>query len=325
MEEKKKKPSQVVTKRLLQYLYLNKFKTAAQTAEELGLKEHNILFYLKKYRIRKVERWERYGIKKFSKIQKEYLYGSLLGDDCLILPPEGRYPHLQVSHSSRFKDYVEWKYGFWEELAQNGIRRTLVETKDEVFSSHRFQTAAHPEFLPFYRGLYGSGEKRITRDWLDKLTPLSLAVWYMDDGYFRRSRGRIHFITLAYGKKGNEIIKNYFLKRWYVKTNLQKTTRGQDRYYLWMNTENSIKFTKIIGPYILPCFSYKIDKNRRLKWKKISLEERKYIEDYYNVQSPRLIAKRLERPVSGIHASAWKLGLTQPRGGRKIYQFDIKD
>lgn len=256
---------EILKKEILEELYLKQLKPANQIAKDLDVKKHNVLSYLKKYAIRKVERWERYGVRKFNKKQKEYLFGSLLGDDCLVMQSNGKYPHLQVIHSGRFKDYVEWKYVFWKKLVRGDIKRSSAKTDNKIFPTCCFRTAAHPGFLSFYQNLYIEGKKQITEDWLNNLTPLSLAVWYMDDGYFRKSRGRIHFITLAFGKKGNEIIRSYFLKKWQISTNLQKVSQGQDSYYLWMNTENSIKFTKIIAPYILPCFSYKIDKNRTLR------------------------------------------------------------
>lgn len=316
--------SKILTKTILESYYLKRLKTAKEIAEGLGVKEHNVLFYLKEYGIRKVERWERYGVKEFNKRQNEYLYGSLLGDDCLVSGPSRKHPYLQVIHSSKFETYVRWKYGFWKKLVRNGIKKTPVKLKDKSFFTSRFYTIAHPGFLSFYRRLYKNGKKQITREWLSHLTPLSLAIWYMDDGYLRKKRNRIHFISLAFGRKGNEVIKDYFLDKWNIKTNLQKASRGKDRYYIWMNTENSIKFTKTIAPYIIPCFSYKIDKSRELLWKKMSLKELGYIRDKYNIESPRLIAKRINRPVSSVHCAAWRLGLTQQRGGRKVYQFDVR-
>lgn len=313
----------ILTEQTLKRCYVKEHKRASQIAKELGVKEYNVLVYLKKYAIRKVERWERYGVKKFTKRQKEYLYGSLLGDDCLVLRSDGKYPYLQVIHSSKSKSYVQWKYDFWWKLTRADIKKTSVKLNNRSFSTHRFWTVAHPEFLPFYNKLYRDEKKQITKEWLDNLTPLSLAIWYMDDGYFRKDKCNVHFITLAFGQKGNKLIKKYFWTRWKVKTNLQKASRGKDRYYLWMNVKNSIKFMKLIAPYILPCFSYKIDKHRKLRWKKLSMKELGYIRNNYNIQSPSFIASRLNRPISGIHSVAWRLSLTQPRGGRKIYQFEL--
>lgn len=314
----------ILTRKVLEELYHRQLETTDQIAKELGVKEYHILTYLKRHGIRKIERWERYGIKKFNRNQNEYLHGSLLGDDCLVLPADGKYPYLQVIHSSKFGDYVRWKYKFWKKLVRNGIKRVPSKVGNKTFSTHRFRTAAHPGFLSFYQKLYKHGKKQITKEWLNNLTPLALAIWYMDDGYFRQKRGRIYFITLAFGGKGNRIIRDYFLSKWRIKARLQKVSRGRDKYYLWMNTGNSIKFTKIIAPYILPCFSYKIDKDRELQWRRMGTEEQEYIKDNYNIQSPRLIAKKLNRPISGVHHAAWRLGLTQSRGGRKVYQLDIE-
>lgn len=310
----------ILTREALEELYSKKKYRAAQIAEILKVKNHNVVVYLRQYGIAKVERWQRYGLDKFTPQQKEYLYGSLLGDDCLHYSSDNKYPLLQVIHSSKFAEYVKWKYGIWKAIVPGGVKKVFVKLGEKKFLTHRFYTAAHPEFLQFFK-LYKNRQKQISREWLDHLTPLSLAVWYMDDGYFKARRNRMHFLTFAFGNTGNELIQKYFSEKWSLAANMgysRRNKRGKRRF-IWFNTENSIKLTKIIGSYLIPRFSYKINLSRELMWQKIPIQEKDYIKTYYNIKSPKLIAHDLGRSLASIHDAAYKLGLTQPRGGIKIY------
>lgn len=92
---------------------------------------------------------------------------------------------LEVNHSVRQRAYVDWKY---RNLA------TLVSMPPKERPSnggrvaYRFVTRALPVLTPFYRLFYGSGAKSIP-DGLE-LSPLTLAVWLMDDG--SRSRRAVY-------------------------------------------------------------------------------------------------------------------------------------
>lgn len=311
----------MIRKNELARMYLDEYKTIAEIAKHFGLSEFAVSYYLRKYNIRKVERWERYKLKQFTQKQREYLFGALLGDDSLKMGKKRKYPFLAVGHSIKQTKYVEWKYGIWKQIVPGGRRSTKAKVNGKTHLVVYFTTAAHPDFLEFFNLFYLNKKKVVTRKILDKLTPFSMAVWYMDDGYYRRRRGRAQLSTNAFTYEENLIIQRYFEETWNLSCNIGNSDDGT--HYIWLNTENTIKFFDIIKDYILPFFSYKIDRKRRLKWKALSKEEIEYIKNNYNIESPRLIAYELNRPLRTIYGAAHRLGVTQPRGGRKHYEKDL--
>ena len=312
----------MIEKRIFQKMYLEEYKTICEIADYFNMSGFGVNYWRKKYNIRKVERWERYELKEFDQKQREYLYGSLLGDDTLRMPADGKYPFLAVCHSHKQKEYLEWKYDIWKQIVPSGIKNVHIKLKNEkIYRAYQFTTAAHPDFLEVYNLFYKNNKKRVTKEILDKLTPFSIAVWYMDDGYYRKSRGRAQLSTNSFSYKENLIIQKYFNKIWHIFSNIGTSDSGTN--YIWFNTGNTIKFIKIIKDYIIPYFKYKIDSNRKLLWQKIPVTDLQYIKANYNIESPSLIGQKLNRSLSSIYGAAFKLKVTQSRGGVKHYKYNL--
>lgn len=300
-------------------MYLKEHKTIREIAKHFGASTLKVAYYLKKYNVRRVERWERYGLKHFTTRQREYLFGSLLGDDYLRKNKGGKYPSLRVAHSIEQRKYVNWKYHIWESIVPGGIKRNVpIKTSTGVYFMDRFTTAAHPDFKEFFEIFYQDSRKVVSEKILHNLTPLSLAVWYMDDGYYKRHRGRAQLSTNSFTYKENVIIKKYFEETWGISPNIGKSDSGT--HYIWFNTGDTIEFFNVIKNHILPLFGYKVDLERKLMWRAFSEDELKYIRENYNVEHPQLIAYKLDRSIRSIFNVAHKLGVTQPRGGIKRYE-----
>ena len=308
----------MMEKKILKKMYLWDHKTIYEIAEYFGVSNFTVCYWIKKYDIRKVERWERYGLKNFSEKQKEYLFGSLLGDDQLNMNGKRKYPYLVVTHSTKQNDYIQWKYKIWKQIVPNEIKPVIMNVKGKSYSAKYFTTGAHPDFLDFYRLFYSTGRKVVTRAILDKLTPLSIAIWYMDDGYYCNSRGRARISTNSFTYDENSIIQNFFKEKFGIYSHIGTSDGGSN--YIWFNTENTINFFKIIKDHIIPFFNYKIDINRRLRWKALSKSEIEYIKNNYNIESPKLIAHRLNRPLATVFNTACRLRVTQSKGGKKHYE-----
>lgn len=303
----------------LRKMYLDDYKTIREIAKHFGVSTLKVAYYLKKYSIRRVERWERYGLKHFTTKQREYLFGSLLGDDCIRKNKDGKYPYLQVTHGTKQREYVKWKYDMWKLIAPGGIKRdTPIKIHTGVYYADGFITAAHPDFMEFLEMFYWHGRKVVNEEILHNLTPFSLALWYMDDGYYRRSRGRAQLSTNSFTYRENIMIKKYFADIWNISSNIGRSDSGT--HYIWFNTENTIKLFQIIKDDILPLFGYKIDLKRKLMWRAFSEDELRYIKENYNIEHPRLIAYKLGRSLRSVFCAAHRLGVTKPRGGVKQYE-----
>ena len=304
---------------ILRKIYLEDYRTIRKIADYFGVSSFKISYYLRKYGIRKVERWERYGLKHFRLEQKEYLFGSLLGDDSLKMGENRKYPFLSVAHSIDQRKYVQWKHTLWKQITPGGIKENVpIKVHSKIYYSDRFTTAAHPDFTGFFKMFYSDGRKIVNEKVLKRLAPFSIAVWYMDDGYYDNYRGRVRLSTNSFTYEENIAIKNYFKEMWDISSNIGKSDSGT--HYIWFNTKNTIEFFNIIKNYILPSFDYKIDLKRKLRWRPFSKRELRYIKENYNIEHPRLIAHKLGRSPQSIFNIAHKLGVTQPRGGVKRYE-----
>lgn len=198
---------------------------------------------------------------KISTKQKMILYGLVLGD--AYLQPTGRLnARLRLEHSLKQNDYVNWKYDQLKNLFQTRpkrINRVHPKTK-KTYSYLRLQSHASPFLGELRKMLYSqnNNNRQIIKG-LDKLlkTGITLAVWYMDDGYYDKRDKSAHIYLPKL--KEEEIIRlirvlevNFGLRpNWYCrpdKESCQLNFTGQQKDML----------IKIIKPYIIPSLRYKL-------------------------------------------------------------------
>ena len=90
---------------------------------------------------------------------------------------------FRLGHGAKQSAYLDWKVALLGNIACS--RRT--DAAGAVFADF----TPLPELGELQRAVYlGDGKKHLTEEYLKALTPLALAVWYMDDGSFTvRSKG----------------------------------------------------------------------------------------------------------------------------------------
>lgn len=134
-----------------------------------------------------------------SKIQQEIILGTILGDGSLEF--NGNIgTRLQIKQRAAHKDYVFWLYEKLKNLCNSGPKQRR--------DNHQwyFSTKALKELTSLYRIFYKE-RKIIPKDILDRLTSsISLAVWYMDDGYLDfRPKDHYAFILSTDGFSMKEV------------------------------------------------------------------------------------------------------------------------
>lgn len=177
--------------------------------------------------------------------QKSIVSGTLLGDGTLR---KRKNTLLEINHSAKQKDYVFWLYSRLSsfvltppKLRKSGINRF----------SFRFTTKSMFELNDFYYSFYMfRGMKIVPR----KLTldPLSIAIWFMDDG--SKDRDSYYLNTQQFSIDDQEfllsILKNFGL---YGALNVDK------QYFRIRLYKSSVqRFNNIINPYIIQSMRYKI-------------------------------------------------------------------
>ena len=116
--------------------------------------------------------------------QLQVVLGALMGDGNLSPNRRDRSgTRFRMGHGAKQAEYLDWKASL---LSNIGHSRT-VNAKGAVFADF----TPLPELGELREAVYfGDGKKHLTWDYLKSLTPLALAVWYMDDGSFTvRSKG----------------------------------------------------------------------------------------------------------------------------------------
>lgn len=188
--------------------------------------------------------------------QKAIIIGNILGDGYLSRLKSGS-TRLQLKQAERYKEYIMWSHENLKNLCLSGPK----QRKDN------FQWYVNTRYLQEIGDLhslfYCNGKKSIPNN-IEQLlkSPLSLAVWYMDDGsldYRPKSHYNYAFSTNCFSLRDNQLLVYTLQKNFGVKATIQAPLCRGIRYpELYIGVAGRDKFIKTIKPYLLPCFKKKV-------------------------------------------------------------------
>lgn len=171
----------------------------------------------------------------------EFVEACLLGDG--TLSRSGKHFRLRIEHGVRQLEYVEWKYQKLQRLCISPP--VYVATHRSV----RFGTIGHPQLTIMRQAWYRS-HKCVPPDF--RLTPESLAIWFMDDGTRKHRTVDIS----AYGFSKGEIQRLCGqLAAWGVTSTINGDSRG---FRLYVRQKSYPVFKELVKPYIHECMTYKL-------------------------------------------------------------------
>jgi recombination protein RecA len=200
--------------------------------------------------------------KRLSDQQMQLILGSLMGDGNLSPNTHGRSgTRFRMGHGAKQAVYLDWKVSL---LGNIGCTRTS-NAKGAVFADF----TPLPELAEIHDAVYfGDGKKHLSWDYLKELTPLALAVWYLDDGCFTvRSKGvqertqggsgRIEICVEAMSPGSRERLVQYLRDTHGLDVKLRAS--GARRVsVLQFTTSASEKFQALVAPFVHPCMDYKL-------------------------------------------------------------------
>jgi hypothetical protein len=183
-------------------------------------------------------------------VQKKVLIGTLLGDGALVSNANYSNYRLNVEHSMKQKSYLHWKYLFFQDWCLQ--RPTEIKKTNAI----RFRTISHPELTIYHSIFYAGGKKVLPKDIEANLNdPLSVAIWFMDDGALGPHRKGLTLNTQNFSKEENIYLADILRKL----HNLQTTLHKDKTYYrLYILPSSVSKFQKIIRRYVIPEMRYKL-------------------------------------------------------------------
>lgn len=191
---------------------------------------------------------------KLTSLQRNVLLGTLFGDGCLIENASGKNYRLKIEHGKKQKEYVEWKHRIFKEWCLSGIK---FQQKTQ---SWRFKTISHPAFTELHEMFYERRKKVLPQQAKKFLSnPLSLAIWFMDDGgklLDKNGKGRAVLFNIQQLSIRDVVrLQKILIENFSLPTTKQKNHAG---YRLYLPRRYCGRFNDLVGKYILPILKYKL-------------------------------------------------------------------
>ncbi len=192
---------------------------------------------------------------RLSDFQLEIIRGSLLGDGSLSSTSRRKSSgvRFRLGHVLKQKKYLEWKASLFK-----NIPYYIFSDKKSI----RFDLTPLPELYFLRKEMYKRNYKFLSADALANLTPLSLAIWYMDDGSLvirnkAGDRGRIAMVVKKIHPRSRKALQELLENRYDIKTRL--SLRGKNKQpILSFDQKNTDKFLSLIKRYVHSSMDYKL-------------------------------------------------------------------
>lgn len=189
-------------------------------------------------------------------IEKQILFGILLGDGNLRIDFKNKSKNAsgKIEHCQKQLKLLELKKELFGNLCSDikEISRLDKRTNKNYYSCYfRFKT--NPALNDYYYMFYKNKVKIVPEN-LKLLTPLAIAIWFMDDG-IKATKGGYYFSTNSFTKKDTERLSNELKIRYNLKNSLHN--KGKEQYMIYIHKSSANDFEKLIENYIIPEMSYK--------------------------------------------------------------------
>ncbi len=193
-----------------------------------------------------------------TKRQKAILTGTLLGDG--YLQKTGlKNARLRLEHGGKQKEYLLWKGRQFPKLflANPTYIERIHPKTNQTYTYWRWQSNATPVLGEWRTIFYKEGKKEIPSTLSTLLRdPLSLSVWYMDDGYYDVLQkhsfiylGRVTRAEAEYAR--GAIVENFGITpRIY-----DKKEKG---FALFFSVKETRLLHLLIKPYVIAEMNYKL-------------------------------------------------------------------
>lgn len=180
--------------------------------------------------------------------QLSIIIGSILGDGYIRIIKGRKDAFLEINHSIKAREYVDWKYEALKNICKSPPKKRTI---DEKRTAYRFYTRQHSELSILLKMFYRNKKKIIPNSLV--LNPVILAIWFMDDGSKSRKHD-VYLNTQQFSLTDQKILLNK-LRDLGLRARLNK----DKKYYRIRFLKESVsKLNEIIYPYIIDSMKYKL-------------------------------------------------------------------
>ena len=192
----------------------------------------------------------------FAEAKGYILVGLLLGDGSLEFNGY-RGTRLQIKQSAKKREYVEWLFDEFAEIVRTPPQER-TDTKQWYFGTRYLA-----ELTELRRIFYHNNRKVVPDIIIDLLvSPISLAVWFMDDGaldYRIKSHYSFSLSTDSFTVQEVTRLKDLLKFRFGITASVQTPSSRGTRYpKIYIGKDGREQFLRLVRPYVLSCFFYKL-------------------------------------------------------------------
>lgn len=241
----------------LRDLYETQLLSESQIAERLGTRQVYIGRLRKRYGISTISQAERASrrLPELTEVQRDLILGSLLGDGWMAATSVAS-ARFQEGHCEAQAVYTDWKADQLEPFVSDRFWREK-KVGQKVFKGRSFTTVSCPQFRPFYDLFYPGPQhkRRFPSNLHTLMTPLMLAIWYMDDGSLGKGSSGGHTPLIAFGLDGLSLKRALRALR---ALGLRPTVYGEGgNKGIWFMKQAKV-FRDLIEPHVPACMAYKL-------------------------------------------------------------------
>jgi hypothetical protein len=156
-------------------------------------------------------------------------------------------------------EWIEWKRkGFWPNVTPIVTYTLWDEKTGESSKKISFATKANPLFSEYHQLFYNGEKKEISVKLFDLFkNPISLAIWYLDNGGMRANGKGYFFYTNDFSLWDTMTLQQILWKNFQFKTTFHEIEKG---YILEIKSGQEERFYKLIQPLVdsmVPDMQYK--------------------------------------------------------------------
>ncbi len=195
-----------------------------------------------------------------SDFQWEVLRGILMGEGSLSPSRSGFGARLRYRHCEQQTSYADWKASLFSNVG--GSRHV----RPDGVVTHDFPPL--PELAPLWEEVHVGHKKVFDDDYLKRLSPLSLALWYMDGADFpirsKRTQkptagltGRATVCVEGMETETRERFAAYLADAWGIRAKLVASGSSKKAVLVFDNAETA-KLHALIAPFVHPSMEHRL-------------------------------------------------------------------
>lgn len=187
------------------------------------------------------------------------IFGSLLGDSHAERRANGNGTRISFMQEASHKEYLIWLHNLISSLGYSTPYLPKIQTRlglgGKLRYVLRFHTFTYTSLNWIHDLWYQNGVKSVPKNIGEFITPLSLAIWIIDDGS-RVGKG-LKLATNSFSYEDCLLLSNVLFDKFNLRTSVQ-SAGVENQYIIYVFKESIPLLCKLVKPYMVSSMLYKL-------------------------------------------------------------------